>query len=153
MRKRRLIFAIGLFALPIEAQSNQDLPPAPLKAPEIAGNLISPHDNSSMLVHAQAIGPAGRTLYRWSIAAVLAGSVADAATAWRAQEANPVVAGTGNQFGVQSVAIKSGLVGTSLLIQHIILRHRPDLYKRMAWMNLITSGALGGVAGYNVSVR
>jgi len=149
----RLIFAIGFLVLPIEAQSNQASPPAPLKVPEIAGNLVSPRDNNPILVQPQAIAPTGRTMYRWSIAAVLAGSVADVASGWRAQEANPVVAGTGNQFGVQSVAIKSGLVGTSLLIQHIVLRHRPDLYKRMAWMNLITSGALGGVAGYNVSVR
>jgi hypothetical protein len=84
---------------------------------------------------------------------MLAGSAADAATGWRAEEANPVVAGTGKQFGAQSVAIKSGLVGTALLIQYIALRHRPDLYRRVAWVNLITAGALGGVAGHNVSVR
>jgi hypothetical protein len=92
-------------------------------------------------------------MYRWSIAAVLAANVADAATSWRSQEANPVVAGTGTQFGVTSVAIKSGFVGASLLIQHLALRHRPDLYKRLAWMNLITSGAFAGIASHNMSVR
>ena len=150
MHKPGLILAALFFVLRIEAQSDRTLP---LNVPEVAGNLIPTQDNNSILVQPQATGPVGRTLYRWSVAAVLAGSVADAATGWRAEEANPVVAGTGKQFGVQSVAIKSGFVGASLLLQYIALRHRPDLYKRLAWMNLITGGALGGIAGHNVSVR
>lgn len=150
MHKPRVILATLFFVLPIVAQSDRTLPP---EVSEFGGSLIPPHDNNSILARPQVTGLAGRTLYRWSVAAVLAGSVADAASGWRAEEANPVVAGTGKQFGVQSVAIKSGFVGASLLIQYIALRHRPDLYKRLAWMNLITAGALGGIAGHNVSVR
>ena len=56
-------------------------------------------------------------------------------------------------FGATSVAIKSGLVATSLLIQHVALRHRPDLYKKLAWMNFATSGVLVGVAKYNMGVK
>jgi len=153
MHKQQYVFLIALFSLPLEAQTNGVLPPVPSEAVEISQNVVPPHHGDSALVHSQTTAHTGRTFYRWSIAAVLAGNVADAATGWRAQEANPVVAGTGNQFGLLSVAIKSGFVGTSLLVQHIVLRHRPDLYKRMAWMNLITSGALGGVAGYNARVN
>ena len=97
--------------------------------------------------------PPGRTLYRWSIATVLAANVADVASSWSQQEANPLVAGGGAQFGTTSVAIKTGFVATSLLIQHIALRHRPDLYKKLAWMNFGTAGVLGGVAKYNMGVR
>jgi hypothetical protein len=153
MHKQQLVFLFGLFVLPLEAQTNGVLPPVPSDAVEISPSVIPPRQSDPVLLQSQTTGPMGRNLYRWSIAAVLAGNVADAATGWRAQEANPVVAGTGNQFGLLSVAIKSGFVGTSLLIQHIVLRHRPDLYKRMAWMNLITSGALGGVACYNARVN
>ena len=64
-----------------------------------------------------------------------------------------MVAGGGSQFGVTSVAIKSGFVATSLVIQHIALRHRPDLYKKLAWLNFGTAGVLGGVAGHNMRVR
>ncbi len=64
-----------------------------------------------------------------------------------------MVAGPGTQFGFASVAIKSGVVATSLLIQHVALRHRPDLYKKLAWMNFVTAGVLGGVASRNVGVR
>ena len=95
----------------------------------------------------------GRTLYHWSIAAMLAANVADVASSWSQQEANPLVAGGGAQFGTTSVAIKTGFVATSLLIQHVALRHRPDLYKKLAWMNFGTAGVLGGVAKYNMGVR
>jgi hypothetical protein len=97
--------------------------------------------------------PPGRTLYRWSLATVLAANVADVASSWNQQEANPLVSGGGTQFGTTSVAIKTGFVATSLLIQHIALRHRPDLYKKLAWMNFGTAGILGGVAKYNMGVR
>ena len=97
--------------------------------------------------------PPGRTLYRWSLATVLAANVADVASSWSQQEANPLVSGGGAQFGTTSVAIKTGFVATSLLIQHIALRHRPDLYKKLAWMNFGTAGVLGGVAKYNMGVR
>ena len=95
----------------------------------------------------------GRTLYRWSLASVLAANVADVASSWSQQEANPVVSGGGAQFGVTSAAIKTGFVATSLLVQHIALRHRPDLYKKLSWMNFGTAGVLGGVAKYNMGVR
>jgi hypothetical protein len=95
----------------------------------------------------------GRTLYRWSLATVLAANVADVASSWSQQEANPVVAGGGAQFGATSVAIKTGFVATSLLVQRIALRHRRDLYKKLAWMNIGTAGFLGGVAKYNMGVR
>jgi hypothetical protein len=143
----------GLLVLPLEAQTYLALPPVTLNVNETAANVTPPQYNDSGLGRRQETGNLGRTAYRWSIAAVLAANAADAATSWRTQEANPVVAGTGGQFGIMSVAIKSGLVGTSLLIQHIALHHRPDLYKRMAWMNLITSGVLGAVANHNMSVR
>jgi len=95
----------------------------------------------------------GRTLYRWSLATVLAANVADVASSWSQQEANPVISGGGARFGATSVAIKTGFVATSLLVQHIALRHRPDLYKKLAWMNFGTAGVLGGVAKYNMGVR
>ena len=153
MHKHNLVFIIGLFVLPLKAQTNRALPEAPLSSTQLAPPAIPPNYYNPALAQSPATVPSGRTLYRWSVAAILAANAADAATSWKTQEANPVIAGPGNQFGVTSVAIKSGFVVTSLLIEHIVLRHRPDLYKRLAWMNLITSGAFGAVATYNVGVR
>jgi hypothetical protein len=95
----------------------------------------------------------GRTLYQWSVATVVAASVADAASSWSSREANPVLAGPAAQFGVGSVALKSRLVGASLLLPHVAFHHRRGLYKRLAWMNFATSGVLGGLTAHNVGVR
>jgi hypothetical protein len=121
--------------LPAEAA----LPPAP--NPFIARPLATPEQHSH------------RTLYRWSLAALVASSAADAASSWQRPEANPVMAAPGSKFGVQSAALKLGLVGSSILLERLILRHRPDLYRRVAWLNFVISGAQGAVVQHNVSVH
>lgn len=126
-----------------------------LKTNNVAA-LIAPGTVSSSGI---IVGPAreqkiaGRNLYRWSLAAVIAGNAADAASSWKLHEQNPVVAGGGSQFGLTSIAIKSGFVASSLLVQHVVLRHRPDLYKKLAWVNFATGGVFAGVARYNMSLR
>lgn len=130
-----------LFSFSLVGQVN----PALTAVPASAGSFLPGRFEES--------GNAGRNFYRWSVAAVAAANAADAVSSWKAQEANPLVAGTGTRFGIESLAIKSGFVATSLLIQHIALRHRPDWYKRMAWMNVVTAGALGQVARHNSSLR
>ena len=148
---QKILSMIGLLALPLMAQTKSALFPAPTSVAGIAAS-INPSQNNNLVPRPEASKP-GRTMYGWSVAAALGANAADAATSWRAQEANRVLAGNGSQFGVASLAIKSGLVGTSLLIQQIALRHRPDMYKRMAWMNFVTAGVLGGVASHNMNVR
>jgi len=131
------LLSLLIFACPIFAQVNQFvLTPAQEQHPATVLSATS-----------------GRTLYKWSVATVVAANGADAFTSWRAVESNHLVAGTGTQFGGTSLAIKSGFVGVSLLLEHVILRHRPDLYKRLSWINFATSGALGGVAYHNAGVR
>lgn len=150
MPTQKILPLLGLLALPLLAQTKSALLPPPATIAGIAAS-INPAQNN--LVARPEAPKSGRTMYSWSVAAVLGANAADAATSWRAQEANRALAGNGGQFGVASLAIKSGFVGTSLLIQHIALRHRPDMYKRMAWMNFITAGVLGGVASHNMNVR
>src|SRR5689334_13204323 len=113
--KRMKFVVLVLFALPLAAQSVE---------PSRFVNLgVKPDVTSS------------RTLYRWSVAAVIGANAADVASSWKGREANPVLAGPGTQFGVTSVAVKSGFVAASLLVQHTVLRHRPDLYKKLSWIN------------------
>jgi hypothetical protein len=87
------------------------------------------------------------------VAILAAGGVADVASSWRRPEANPVVAGTGSTFGTGSVAIKLGLVGSSFVLEHFVLRHRPDLYRRIAFLNFGIAGAQTAVVGHNLSLR
>jgi len=130
---------------------NRALPSATVNVSELAPSQFQP--TASFGTKPLEAAPAGRTLYRWSVASVLAVNAADAASSWHGQEANRLVAGTGTQFGGTSIAIKSGFVATSLVLQHVVLRHRPDLYKRMAWINFGTSAAFGGVVVHNYQVR
>jgi hypothetical protein len=94
----------------------------------------------------------GRQFYRWSIIAIMAGNAADTVSSWHHPEANPVLANPGAGFGVRSVALKAGLLGTSLLLEHWALKHNPGLYRRLAWMNVAIAGGLGEVAARNASL-
>ena len=140
MSTQKKLLLIALLGRPLMAQNKSALLPAPTSVAGIAASISPSQDNNSVLHPAQEELKPGRTMYGWSIAAVLGANAADAATSWRAQEANRALAGNGSQFGVASLAIKSGFVGTSM-------------YKRMAWMNFITAGVLGGVASHNMNVR
>jgi hypothetical protein len=140
-----------LIVVPVMAQESPTVP----SALELANTAIPTPDSASKAWSRglDQAAPPNRTLYRWSLATVLAANGADVASSWRNRDANPFVAGPTTQFGVTSVAIKSGFVGASLLIQHFVLRHRPEMAKRLAWMNFVSAGALGGVAAHNMSVR
>jgi len=145
------LLSMTLIVVPVMAQENPIVP----SGLELASTTIPAPDaasKASLRGLDQAPVP-NHTLYRWSVAAALAANGADVASSWKNREANPFVAGPTTQFGVTSVAIKSGFVGASLLIQYFTLRHHPEKAKGLAWMNFVTAGALGGVAAHNMSVR
>jgi hypothetical protein len=104
-------------------------------------------------VEPQRTVPPGRSFYRLSVAILAASSVADAGSSWRRPEANPVLARPGSTFGTGAVGIKLGLVGSAFLLEHIVLRHRPDLYRHVAWLNLGIAGAQGAVVRHNIGLR
>ena len=132
---------------------------SPAPAPLLSADLVLPATPSAAMEHSlrplepNRTVPPGRTFYRWSVAILAASGVADVASSWRRPEANPVVAGSGSTFGAGSVAIKLGLVGSSFLLERVVLRHRPDLYRRVAWLNFGIAGAQGAVVGRNFSLR
>ena len=129
-----------LCSIPLPAQEPAPAPPVTPIFPETRATIRTSTSSE-------------RTLYRWSVVAVLAANAGDAASSWTKREANPFVAGPNAQYGATSVAIKSGFVGASFVIQHFVLRHHPDMAKRFAWMNFITAGGLGGVIAHNATVR
>ena len=92
----------------------------------------------------------GKTLYRWSLAAALAGSAADTFSSWSHPEANPLLANPGSNFDARSAVLKSALLGASFLIEYYALRHNPHLYRHFAWLNFTIAGVLGGAAAHNI---
>lgn len=95
----------------------------------------------------------GQQFYRWSVMAIMAGNVADTASSWHHAEANPILAGPGAAFSTRSAVLKAGFLGASLFIEHWALKHNPQLYRRLAWMNVAIAGGLGGVAMHNASLH
>ena len=144
--------SLVILAWPVAAQINQTLSSPSTKIADLA-TAAAPSRTQAFMMDPHETGNHQRTLYRWSVATVVAVNAADALTSWSRAEANPVLARPGAQFGVSSVALKSGFVGASLLLQHVALRHHPGWYKRLAWMNFATSGVLGGVDVHNARVR
>jgi hypothetical protein len=63
------------------------------------------------------------------------------------------MAGPGSTFGAGSVAIKLGLAGSAFLLQRLAPRHRPDLYRRAAWLDFGIAGAQGAVVRHNISFQ
>src|ERR1035437_2127204 len=148
------LLTILLFGFSLAAQMNPTasasfLPAGvPLAAAPNAAMELSPRT-----IEPRPAVPPGRTLYRWSVTILAVSGAADVVSSWRRPEANPVVAGPGSTFGGGSVAIKLGLVGSSFLLERLVLRHRPDLCRRIAWLNFGIAGAQAAVVRHNISLR
>ncbi len=148
------LLTILLFGFSLAAQVNSTAPASFLPAAAPLPAAPNPAMERSLpAVEPNLTVPPGRTLYRWSLAILAASSAADVASSWRRPEANPVMAAPGSTFGAGSVAIKLGLVGSSFLLERLILRHRPDLYRHVAWLNFGIAGAQGAVVEHNISLQ
>jgi hypothetical protein len=95
----------------------------------------------------------GKTLYRWSLAAVTVGNAADTFSSWHHPEANPFLANPGSNFDARFMALKAALLGASFLIERWALHYNPHLYRPFAWLNFTIGGVLGGVAAHNTTLH
>jgi hypothetical protein len=143
---------VMLLCLPLLAQVSPLVPFSSMNVREMVAPAAPAA--SAVALRDRALAPVpGHAMYRWSIVSLVAANALDVVSSWHGREVNPVVGGSAGQFGIASVAIKSGLVTTALVIQHISLGHRPERYKQMAWTNFVVSGFLGAVAIHNEAVR
>ena len=93
-----------------------------------------------------------QTFYRWSVAALISANAADAASSWKRQEVNPLLGGN-STFGPRALAYKAGFTGASLLIEHLALKHRPEMRRKFAWLNLGVAVALTFVSIQNFHIQ
>ena len=94
----------------------------------------------------------GHTFYRWSVTALIAANATDAASSWKHQEVNPLLGGS-STFGTRALAYKAGFTGASLLIEHFALKHRPEMRRKFAWLNLGIATALTIVSIQNFQIQ
>ena len=94
-------------------------------------------------------------MWRWSLAALIAGNSLDVASTVGQSECNPVL--SRGQFGVRGVTIKGGVALITIVVERRILRngHRYAAidavtgYRALAIANFATEAALSGIAVRN----
>ncbi len=100
-------------------------------------------------------GKWARRLWKASIAAVAAGSVADMQSSLGKPETNQLLANRQGVFSAQGIALKLVIAGAAVGTQHYLLHKYPTAsgYKTGAVINFAVAGALGGVAVHNYGNR
>ena len=89
--------------------------------------------------------------FKYSLVALTAASVADAATSYGGRETNPLL-GRG-AFGPRQLAIKGGITAALVGAEVGIVRRHPAMRKPLAFGNWIAAGAIGAIAYRNGGIR
>ena len=101
---------------------------------------------------APAARPTARKWWVLSAVALTAASLADFGTSMGHNEANPLLQSSNGQFSVaKGLSLKLGLAGATVLVQALITRHHPDLYKACAIANVTGAGAFTAIAVHNAN--
>jgi hypothetical protein len=122
---------------PVILSPTGELPASALRSTRIAS--VSNHDRSA-------------TLWKVSIATMLAASAFDAASSMGKSEQNPLLRGSDGTFGARGVAIKFALVGASLTPQ-IIFRNRKDLRRLFTIINFGDTAMFTTIGVHNLGVK
>jgi hypothetical protein len=87
-------------------------------------------------------------LWAASIAAMAAGTSADAVSSWHKREGNSLLASSNGMFGARGIGIKAG-IAAGVLLPQIILRKHKDLRTAFVLGNLTEAGVFTGAAIHN----
>jgi hypothetical protein len=93
--------------------------------------------------------PHSRKLWWASVAAVVVASALDAHSSWGKPELNPLLAGSGGQFGTRSLVVKSALTGGSVTALWFILRRHPGFERPAAATNTALAASFVAAAVHN----
>jgi hypothetical protein len=97
----------------------------------------------------------GRTVWKFSLAALAAANALDVHSSWGKHELNPALAGSGQaNFGAQGTLIKAGLQGGLAGVEYLLTRRRPGgrLYRALSVINFGAAAGVGAVAIRNYGV-
>ena len=93
-----------------------------------------------------------RRIWIASIAAMTAGSAADAYSSWHKQESNGLLASSNGTFGAKGVALKAG-IASAVLVPQILLRKHRDWHTAFAASNFLEAGIFAGATAHNLAIK
>jgi hypothetical protein len=113
-----------------------------------------PYEHSLQSVHSVSGDREHRmaTIWKISIATMLAASAWDAASSMGKVERNPLLASSDGTFGGKGLGVKFGLAGLSLAPQ-LLLRNHKELRKVFAIANFVDAGIFAAVAAHNLGIE
>jgi hypothetical protein len=99
--------------------------------------------------------PVGKNLWRASMVALATTNAMDIQSSWGKRELNGALAGNTGQFDSKSVLMKLGFVGSVWTLEYLVLRRKPALYRKLAFVNFGDASVTGGMAirNYGIPVR
>jgi hypothetical protein len=133
MQKFMLFLMMGMWAIPAVAGDLAALPAEPRRT---------------------TAQPAGKILWRASLAALAATNAMDVASSWGKRELNPNLSGDNGRFGREGALIKLGIVGGMFVVESLVLRHRTTakFYRGLAFVNFGSASVTGAIAIRNFGV-
>jgi hypothetical protein len=88
------------------------------------------------------------------VAALAVANVMDVRTSWGKYELNPNLAGNNGKFGREGALIKLGIVSGMVVLESVVLRHKPSkrFYRGLALVNFGSASVTGATAIRNLGV-
>lgn len=105
---------------------------------------------TTSLAHAQD-GDQGKRAWRWSAAALTVGGTLDIVSSYGKVELNPLWRSSNGRFGMRGTALRTGVIGGTLLLQRPLLRN-PSNRRSITVANFVVGGLLTGLAVRNFGI-
>jgi hypothetical protein len=126
---------------PIVLSPSGELPASPYASPLRSSRIASVSDDQRSV-----------TLWKISMATMLAATAFDAASSWGKSEQNPLLASSNGTFGAKGLAIKGSLAGVSLVPQ-LIFRNNKELRKIFTIINFGDTAMFTAIGAHNLGIK
>lgn len=126
---------------PIVLSPDGELPASPYANPVRSSRIASVSDD-----HRSA------TVWKISIATMLAATAFDAASSWGKSEQNPLLRSSNGTFGAKGLAVKASLAGISLVPQ-LIFRNNMGLRKIFTIINFGDTAMFTAIGAHNLGIK
>ncbi len=108
-------------------------------------------ETRAILEHPQP-GARPSRLWRWSVAALAAGSATDAWSSYGRFESNALLRDSRGRFSGRAIGLKAAFAGGGVAAQWLVFRKRPEMARAVAFTNFGMAGLFTGVAIRNRSL-